>query len=190
MARTLDKTVNDRKHLSGREFERLLEAVKGSRNEVRDRCLVLLTFRHGLRVSEACGLVLEQVDVENRVLHVARLKRGLSTTHPLRGDEIRAIKAWLVERARMKAPGRSFFLSEQRKPLHRSTVNLLVHKYGEKARLPVAVHPHMLRHACGFALADQGADTRLIQDYLGHRNIQHTVRYTATNPARFEKLWR
>jgi type 1 fimbriae regulatory protein FimB len=182
--------VNDRKHLSGREFERLLDAIKGSRNETRDRCLILLMFRHGLRVSEACGLVLEQVDVESRILHVARLKGGLSTTHPLRGDEIRAIKAWLVERARMKPPGRAFFLSEQRKPLHRSTVNLALRKYGEKAKLPVAVHPHMLRHACGFALADQGADTRLIQDYLGHRNIQHTVRYTATNPARFEKLWR
>jgi type 1 fimbriae regulatory protein FimB len=190
MERTLDKTVNDRNHLSARKIERLLENVRGSRNETRDRCLVLLTFRYGLRVSEACGLALEQVDVESRVLHVARLKGGLFTTHPLRGDEIRAIKAWLVERARMKVPGRSFFLSERRKPLHRSTVNLLLHKYGEKARLPVAVHPHMLRHACGFALADQGADTRLIQDYLGHRNIQHTVRYTATNPARFEKLWR
>jgi len=142
--------MNDRKHLSGREFEQLLEAVKGSRNETRDRYLVLLMG-------------------------------GLSTTHPLRGDKTRAIKAWLVERARMKAPGRSFFLSEQRKPLHCLTDNLLLPKYGEKARLPVAVHPHMLRHACGFALADQGADTRLIQDYLGHRNIQHTVRYTATH---------
>ena len=89
----------------------------------------------------------------------------------------------------MKAPGRPFFLSERR-PLHRSTVNLALRKYGEKAGLPVAVHPHMLRHACGFALADQGADTRLIQDYLGHRNIQRTVRYTATNTARLEKLWR
>jgi type 1 fimbriae regulatory protein FimB len=127
---------------------------------------------------------------ESRVLHDARLKGGLSTTHPLRGVEIRAIKAWLVERSRMKAPERTFFLSEQRKPLHRSTVNLALRKYGEKARLPVAVPPRMLRHACGFALADQGADTRLIQDYLGHRNIQRTVRYTATNPARFEKLWR
>ena len=157
---------------------------------MRNRLLILLMFRHGLRDSEACGLVLEQVDVESRILHVARLKGGLSTTHPLRGDEIRAIKAWLVERTRMKAPGRTFFLSEQRKPLHRSTVNLALRKYGEKARLPVAVHPHTLRHACGFALADQGADSRLIQDYLGHRNIQPTVRYTATNPARFEKLWR
>ena len=112
--------MTDRKHLSGREFERLLEAIKGSRNEIRASCLVLLMFRHGLRVSEACGSVLEQVDVESRVLHDARLKGGLSTTHPLRGDEIRAIKAWLVERTRMKAPGRAFFLSEQRKPLHRS----------------------------------------------------------------------
>jgi type 1 fimbriae regulatory protein FimB len=112
--------MNDHKHLSSREFERLLEAVKASRNETRDRCLVLLMFRHGLRVSEACGSVLEQVDVESRVLHDARLKGSLSTTHPLRGDEIRAIKAWLVERSRMKAPGRAFFLSEQRKPLHRS----------------------------------------------------------------------
>lgn len=75
------------------------------------------------------------------------------------------------------------------KPLHRSTDNLALRKYDEKARLPVAVHAHMLRHACGIALADQGADTRLIQDYLGHRNIQHTLRYTATNPASFEKLW-
>ena len=105
MGRTLDKMAKERKHLSGRELERLLEAVKGSRSEVRDRCLVPLMFRHGLRVSEACALVLEQVDVESRVLHVARLKGGLSTTHPLRGEEIRAIKAWLVERARMKAPG-------------------------------------------------------------------------------------
>ena len=90
----------------------------------------------------------------------------------------------------MKAPGRSSLLSERRKPLHRSAVNLLLRKYGEKAKLPVAVHPHNLRHACGFALTDHGADIRLIEDYLGHRKIQHTVRYTATNPARFEKLWR
>jgi type 1 fimbriae regulatory protein FimB len=199
---TLDKTMNgpksrnlapndnDRKHLTGREVERLIEATRGSRNESRDRCLLLLMFRHGLRVSEAVGMKLDQVDTESRVLHVARLKGGLSTTHPLRGDELRAIKAWLVERVRMKPAGKTFFVSEQRKPLHRSTVNLALRMYSEAASLPLLAHPHMLRHACGFALADQGADTRLIQDYLGHRNIQHTVKYTATNPARFEKLWR
>jgi type 1 fimbriae regulatory protein FimB len=181
---------SDRKHLTPREVERLIEATRGSRNEARDRCLLLLIFRHGLRVSEACRMKLDQVDTESRVLHVARLKGGLSTTHPLRGDELRAIGAWLKERAKMKPTGKAFFVSEQRRPLHRSTVNLALQKYSAAAFLPLLAHPHMLRHACGFALADQGADTRLIQDYLGHRNIQHTVRYTATNPARFEKLWR
>jgi len=147
-------------------------------------------FRHGLRVSEACGLKMSQVDIESRVLHVARLKRGLSTTHPLRLDEIRAIKAWLAERAKMKPKADSFFVSERRGPLSRKTAWLAIRNYGELAELALPAHPHMLRHACGFALADQGADTRLIQDYLGHRNIQHTVIYTAANPARFERLWR
>ena len=121
-------------------------------------------FRHGLRVSETCRLKLDQVDADSRVLHVIRLKHGLSTDHPLRADELRAIAAWLRERDRMKLPAavKTFFVSEQRKPLHRSTVNLLLDKYSA-ASLPLHAHPHMLRHACGYALADQGADTRLIQ---------------------------
>jgi type 1 fimbriae regulatory protein FimB len=187
---TLDKMMNDRRHLVAAEVDKLLAAVKGTRNAVRDRCLLLLMFRHGLRVSEACGLKLSQVDTESRVLHVARLKQGLSTTQPLRGDELRAIKAWLAVRAKMKPETDAFFISERRKALSRKTVWLAIRTYGQLAGLPLEAHPHMLRHACGFALADQGADTRLIQDYLGHRNIQHTVRYTATNPARFERLWR
>ena len=182
--------MNDRKHLTAREVERLITATRGGRTELRDRCLILLMFRHGLRVSEACALKLHQVDLESRVLHVVRLKKGLSTTHPLRGDELRAIKAWLTERARLAPAGDTFFVSERRAPLNRRTAWVAIRRYGELAELSVEAHPHMLRHACGYALADQGADTRLIQDYLGHRNIQHTVRYTATNPARFERLWR
>lgn len=182
-----------RKHLTDREVFMLIDGATGtSRNKERDRCLLLLTYRHGYRVSEICSLPLDHVDIEGRVLHVRRLKRGLSTTHPLRADEIRAIKAWLKLRDRMKPPAavKTLFISEQRKPLHRSTVNLLLKTASAAASLPFAAHPHMLRHACGFALADQGADTRLIQDYLGHRKIEHTVKYTATNPARFERLWR
>jgi type 1 fimbriae regulatory protein FimB len=125
--------------------------------KARDRCLLLLMFRHGLRVSETCRMKLDQVDTESRVLHVARLKGGLSTTQPLRGDELRAVSAWLKERARMKPMSKAFFVSEQRKQLHRSTVNLLLRKYSKAASLPLLAHPHMLRHACGFALADQGA---------------------------------
>jgi type 1 fimbriae regulatory protein FimB len=186
----LKRTVENRKHLTGLEVDKLLAATKGARNEARDRCLLLLMFRHGLRVSEACGLGMAQVDTDSRVLHVARLKKGLSTTHPLRTDEIRAIKSWLAARAKMKPETEAFFVSERRSPLSRKTAWLAIRTYGERAGLPLPAHPHMLRHACGFALADQGADTRLIQDYLGHRNIQHTVIYTATNPARFERLWR
>jgi type 1 fimbriae regulatory protein FimB len=182
---------SERLHLTAREVERLLEAAKGARNEARDRCLLLLLFRHGLRVSEGCGLELSQVDTESRVLHVHRLKHGLSTDHPLRGDEVRAITGWLKERASMNVPAsvKTFFISERRRPLHRSTVNLLLDKYSASASLPLRAHPHMLRHACGYALADQGADTRLIQDYLGHKNIANTVKYTASNPARFQRLW-
>ncbi len=142
--------------------------------------------------SDRKHLTAREVDTESRVLHVSRLKGGLSTTHPLRTEELRAIGAWLKERARMKPPPavKTFFISERRKPLCRSAVNYLLQEYSRAAALPLLAHPHMLRHACGFALADQGADTRLIQDYLGHRNIQYTVKYTAINPARFEKLWR
>src|SRR5271165_599040 len=100
--------ISDRKHLTSREVERLIEATKGRRNEIRDRCLLLLMFRHGLRVSEACGMKLDQVDTKSRVLHVARLKGGLATTQPLRSDELRAISAWLKERARMKPIGKAF----------------------------------------------------------------------------------
>jgi type 1 fimbriae regulatory protein FimB len=108
------------------EVEKLMEVEKGSRNAPRDRCLLLLMFRHGLRVSEACGLRLSQVDIESRLLHVRRLKAGLSTTHPLRGDEIRAIKVWLADRARMKPETDAFFISERRSPLSRKTAWLMI----------------------------------------------------------------
>lgn len=182
--------MNDRKHLTSGEVEKLVAATKGATHEARDRCLLVLMFRHGLRVSEACGLKLSQVDIEGRVLHVARLKKGLSTTHPLRTEELRVIRAWMTERKRLQPTNDAFFVSARRLPLNRRTAWVAIRKYGELAGLPLDAHPHMLRHGCGYALADQGADTRLIQDYLGHRNIQHTVRYTATNPARFERLWR
>jgi type 1 fimbriae regulatory protein FimB len=171
--------MRERKHLTSLEVDKLLAATQGSRNAVRDRCLLLLMFRHGLRVSEACGLTLSQVDSESRVLHVSRLKQGLSTTQPLRADELRVIKAWLKARTRMNPVGKSFFISERRRPLNRRTVWRAIRRYGELAGLSLPTHPHMLRHACGYALADQGADTRLIQDYLGHRNIQHVRRFAA-----------
>lgn len=193
----------ERKHLTLLEVDRLLAATKENpRTGLRDRCLILLMFRHGLRVTEACAMRVDQVDLESKILQVQRLKGGLSTTQPLRTEEIRLLKGWMAERERWlrqwrkpdglsAAPDRqALFLSTRGAALSRKTFWALLRRYGELAGLSLPPHPHMLRHACGFALADQGADTRLIQDYLGHRNIQHTVRYTATNPARFDKLWR
>lgn len=195
----------DRKHLTPLEVDRLLQAAKdNARTGIRDRCLIFLMFRHGLRVTEACAMRLDQVDLDSRILHVERLKGGLSTTQPLRAEELRMLKSWLQERSRwlrqwdrgksragtVPLDRQALFLSTRGAALSRKTFWALLRRYGEAAGLSLPPHPHMLRHACGFALADQGADTRLIQDYLGHRNIQHTVRYTATNAQRFEKLWR
>ncbi|OCX68682.1 recombinase [Acidithiobacillus thiooxidans] len=194
----------ERKHLTLLEVDRLLAATKENpRTGLRDRCLILLMFRHGLRVTEACAMRMDQVDLESKILQVQRLKGGLSTTQPLRTEEIRLLKGWMAERERWLRQWRkkeggtgaaldrhALFLSTRGTALSRKTFWALLRRYGELAGLALPPHPHMLRHACGFALADQGADTRLIQDYLGHRNIQHTVRYTATNPVRFEKLWR
>ena len=135
--------MSERKYLTQNEVERLMTATKWSRNEARDRCLLLLMFRHGLRVSEACGLMLSQVDTDSRVLHVSRLKKGLSTTHPLRADELRAIKVCLTEWARLTPVGDTFFVSERRAPLNRQTAWGAIRRYGELAGLPLDAHSHM-----------------------------------------------
>jgi type 1 fimbriae regulatory protein FimB len=127
--------MHDRKHLVSAEVGKLLEAAKGSRNAARDHCLLLLMFRHGLRVSEACGLTLSHVDIDSCVLHVTRLKAGLSTTHPLRGDELRAIKTWLAVRAKMQPETDAFFVSERRGPLSRKTTWVMIRDYGRRAGL-------------------------------------------------------
>ncbi len=116
------------------------------------------------------------------------LKNGFSTTHPLLPDEYNLIKLWLKQRKLIEngVEGDWLFLSRKRRPISRQHFFSIIREAGRRAGLAVKAHPHMLRHACGFALADNGVDTRLLQDYLGHRNIQHTVRYTASNAARFK----
>lgn len=175
--------------LSRQDIAALLASTAGQRQAARNRCLLLLLFRHGLRISEACRLTLAQVDVLHRVLHVTRMQHGYSTTQPLRTDECQAIEAWLRERARMQPQTDTFFLSERRQPLSRKTAWLLLRRCGVRAGLPGAIHPHLLRHACGYALADQGADTRVIQAYLGHRCLAHTLKYTAERPMEFATFW-
>lgn len=181
-----DRRERGKDYLSPAEMARLLEAAKAGRHGVRDRLLVLMMYRHGLRVSEATGLRRDEIDLDRARLWVRRLKSGLSVEQPIPGDELRAIKRYLATRTDALA---WLFISERGQPLTRQAVNYLIGAAAERADL-AGVHPHTLRHSCGFALADKGRDLRLIQDYLGHRDPRHTVHYTRTAGRRFENLWR
>ncbi|MNI49410.1 Tyrosine recombinase XerD [compost metagenome] len=148
-------------------------------------------FIHGCRVSELTGLRLADLDMDDGCLYISRLKNGLSTTHPLETTEKRLLQRWLEKRQSCRNLDDQdwLFLSQKGYRLSRQRIFRMLREYGRRAGLDVEAHPHMLRHACGYALADNGADTRVIQDYLGHRNIQHTVLYTAANAGRFRDLW-
>ena len=148
--------------------------------------MILLAYRHGLRASELLDLRWEQVDLSHAVLHVRRVKSGTPSTHPLTGRELRALR-----RLQREAPTSPFvFVSERGAPFSTAGFARMLERAAEVAGLEIKVHPHMLRHACGFALANAGHDTRALQAYLGHKNIQHTVRYTELAPTRFKNFWR
>ncbi|HIF6628473.1 TPA: tyrosine-type DNA invertase [Serratia marcescens] len=182
--------MKQRKYLTQSEVERLLQQALVGGNAERDYCLIFMSFIHGFRVSEACHLRLSDLDLKGQCLYIRRIKNGFSTTHPLLKDEIRAIRCWLAVRAGSRGADSDWlFLSRQGNALTRQRVYQIISRLGKAADISVEPHPHMLRHACGFALANRGIDTRLIQDYLGHKNIRHTVRYTASNAERFEGVW-
>lgn len=176
-----------REHLTPDEVDKLIKTAKDvCRNGERDSCLILMMFRHGLRVSEVINLTWDQLDLERNIFHVHRLKRGTDSTHPLSAPETR-----LLRKLQKKNPGFEYvFVSERKTRLTDSTVRKMVATVGQKAGITFPIHPHMLRHATGYKLANDGQDTRAIQLYLGHKNIQHTVRYTELASDRFKRFWK
>jgi type 1 fimbriae regulatory protein FimE len=175
-----------REYLTEREVERLMKAAGDNRHGHRDATMILLAFRHGLRASELCALRWEQVELVHGRLHVSRVKGGMPSVHPLTGVELRALRRLQRE----EATGRYLFMSERGAPMSAAGFRRLMGRLGKAAKMPFKIHPHMLRHACGYHLANAGQDTRALQHYLGHRNIQHTVRYTELSPERFKNFWK
>ena len=182
---TVNCTV--RKYLTAREIEKLMDyARQHNRYGHRDSTMILVTYRHGLRASEVCDLQWHQVELDQGRMHVRRAKNGTPSVHPIRGDEIRALR-----KLRRENPNEAYvFVTERGGPMSTIGFHHLIQRLGKAARMPFPLHPHMLRHACGYKLANDGHDTRALQHYLGHKNIQHTVRYTELSPDRFRDFWR
>jgi integrase len=176
-----------REYLTDAEVNRLISAAGENRNGHRDATMILVAYRHGLRAGELVTLRWDSIDFAHGRLHVSRLKGSAESVHPLSGRELRALRRLKRE----QDPASPFvFASERGAPFTTAGFRKMVARLGVAASFDFPVHPHMLRHACGFKLANDGVDTRSLQAYLGHKNIQHTVRYTELAPTRFKNFWR
>ncbi len=181
-----NKDLRSREYLTAEEVDQVIASARSvGRHGHRDSTLILVAFRHGLRVSELVALRWDMVDLKQGLMHVSRLKNGVNSTHPLRGPELRALRK--LKRDYKDTP--YVFVTERKGPLTASAVRKIITRAGDLAELGMPIHPHMLRHSTGYKLANDGHDTRAIQLYLGHKNIQHTVRYTELAQGRFKDFW-
>jgi type 1 fimbriae regulatory protein FimB/type 1 fimbriae regulatory protein FimE len=180
-----NEELRTREYLTPAEIDKLIAAAKTSRYPQRDATMILVIYRHGLRAIEACDLEWSQIDLDSASLHVRRAKNGKPAVHPIRGDELRALR-----QLRRETTGPYVFTSERGTPFTTDALNRHIKRLAAKTKISFPVHVHMLRHACGYALANRGHDTRAIQDYLGHKAIQHTVRYTELSQTKFAAFWR
>ncbi|MDA3902107.1 MAG: tyrosine-type recombinase/integrase [Desulfuromusa sp.] len=189
MLKVETKTVDDheryRDFLTHIEIDKLLKAAKKSRYPERDQALIMMLFRHGLRETELCRTRLSHLDLKTARIWVERIKGGLSTEQPIEGRELRLLRRYLLTR---KDSLPWLFISERQGQLTRHAVIYIVSRSAKLAGLG-HVTPHMLRHSCGFYLANNGTPSRVVQDYLGHRDPKHTARYTRTAAIQFENLW-
>jgi type 1 fimbriae regulatory protein FimB/type 1 fimbriae regulatory protein FimE len=182
-----NKSYRVREHLTEGEMAKLLAALKRNRHGHRDWLIGLLIYRHGLRVSEACDLRWDDINLARRTIIVRRLKGSDDSTHYLERDELAGLKKLQREQEPVAA---YLFVNERGQPFGRMGIGRMIERAGEAAKLPFPVHVHMLRHSTGYALAGKGMDTRRLQHYLGHASITNTVKYTAMSPEPFKNIWR
>ena len=183
------RSPRPREYLTEREIEKLMDAAGDNRWGHRDATAILLAYRHGLRASELVALRWDDIDFRTGKLHVRRAKGGMASVHPIGGRELRALRR-LQRETPEGARTVHVFVSERLAPLSVAGYQRMVARAGAAAGFPFLVHSHMLRHSCGYKLANDGHDTRAIQHYLGHRSIASTVRYTALAPDRFKGFWK
>jgi type 1 fimbriae regulatory protein FimB len=148
-----------------------------------------MIYRHGLRVSEACDLRWDDIDLSRRTIIVRRLKGSIDSSHYLERDELSGLKR-LKREQDVGSVSSYAFVNERGQPFGRMGIARLIERAGGAAGLLFRVHVHMLRHRTGYALANRGMDTRRLQHFLGHANITTTVRYTAMSPEPFKDIWR
>jgi len=185
--RKANEAYRVREHLTEDEMGKLLVALKANRHGQRDWLIGLLIYRHGLRVSEACDLRWDDINLAKRTIQVRRLKGSDDSTHYLERDELAGLKRLQREQEPKSA---YVFVNERGQPFGRMGIGRMIERAGEAANLPFPVHAHMLRHSTGYALAGKGMDTRRLQHFLGHASITNTVRYTAMSPEPFKDIWR
>jgi len=183
--RTTNAAVRPREYLTPEEVRHLLKVARSRPGGYghRDSTMILMAYRHGLRVSELVTMRWDMLDLKRGTFHVVRRKNGRPSVHLIRGDEIRALRR--IDREQI-AGSPYVFVSERKGPMTVAGFQKLFARIGQAAAFPFPIHPHMLRHSCGFRLANDGHDTRALQEYLGHSNIQHTTRYTELTPKRFK----
>ena len=186
-SRRFNKDVRPREYLTPKEVDRLILASKKSKRRygLRDATMILVAYRHGLRVSELCALTWDQIDFSHGLVHIRRLKNGIPSVHQLGGEEMRSLRALKRE----DGASRFVFMTERGAPMTPAGFRKMLSRVAVACKFQFLVHPHMLRHACGYKLANDGRDTRALQHYLGHKNIMHTVRYTELSPERFKGFW-
>src|SRR6266550_711123 len=184
---TVRRPSRPREYLTEREIEKLMKAAGANRWGHRDATAILIAYRHGLRASELVALRWDDIELSTGRMHVRRAKAGATSVHPIGAKESRALRK-LQREAATSSP--YVFVSERGAPLSVAGYQRMVARAGEAAKFAFLVHSHMLRHSCGYKLANDGQDTRAIQHYLGHRSIASTVRYTTLAPDRFKGFWK